>query len=71
MKLRGAGEMFGLRQSGDIGLVLADIYEDIDILKCARYEASQLINSKEVKNVKLCTEISKSLERYSRYICFN
>ena len=71
LKLRGAGEMFGLRQSGDIGLVLADFYEDIDILKCARYEASQLINSKDVKNVKLCNEISKSLERYSRYICFN
>jgi ATP-dependent DNA helicase RecG len=71
LKLRGAGEMFGLRQSGDIGLVLADIYEDIDILKCARYEANNLINSKEIRNVKLCNEISKSIERYSRYICFN
>ncbi|MGG7143765.1 ATP-dependent DNA helicase RecG [Clostridium nigeriense] len=71
LKLRGAGEMFGLRQSGDIGLVLADIYEDIDILKCARYEANNLINSNEIRNVKLCSEISKSIERYSRYICFN
>ncbi len=71
LKLRGAGEMFGLRQSGDIGLVLADIYEDIDILRCARHEANNLINSKERENVKLCSEISKSIERYSRYICFN
>ncbi|MBQ6820154.1 MAG: ATP-dependent DNA helicase RecG [Clostridium sp.] len=71
LKLRGAGEMFGLRQSGDIGLVLADIYEDINILKCARFEANNLINSNEINNVKLCNEISKSLERYSRYICFN
>ena len=71
LKLRGAGEMFGLRQSGDIGLVLADIYEDIDILKCARHEANNLINSKEIQNIKLCREISKSIERYSRYICFN
>ena len=71
LKLRGAGEMFGLRQSGDIGLVLADIYEDINILKCARFEANNLINSNEIDNVKLCNEISKSLERYSRYICFN
>lgn len=71
LKLRGAGEMFGLRQSGDIGLVLADIYEDIDILRCARHEANNLINSKEIENVKLCSEISKSIERYSRYICFN
>ena len=71
LKLRGAGEMFGLRQSGDIGLILANIYEDIDILRCARYEANKLINSKEIRNVKLCSEISKSIERYSRYICFN
>lgn len=71
LKLRGAGEMFGLRQSGDIGLVLADIYEDIDILKCARYEANNLINSQQIEHVKLCNEISNSIERYSRYICFN
>ena len=71
LKLRGAGEMFGLRQSGDIGLVLADIYEDIDILRCARHEANNLINSKDIENVKLCNDISKSIERYSRYICFN
>ena len=39
LKLRGAGEVFGMRQSGDEGLVLADIYDDINILKCARAEA--------------------------------
>ena len=39
--------MFGLRQSGDLGLILADIYEDIDILKCARFEANNLIKSEE------------------------
>ena len=71
LKLRGAGEMFGVKQSGDIGLVLADLYEDIDILKCARYEASNLISSQNLESLKLCDEISKSLERYSRYICFN
>ncbi|GAB6170013.1 ATP-dependent DNA helicase RecG [Clostridium carnis] len=71
LKLRGAGEMFGLRQSGDQEFVLADIYEDINILKCARGEANILINSKEIQHIKLCREISKSLERWSRYICFN
>lgn len=71
LKLRGAGEMFGVKQSGDIGLVLADLYEDMDILKCARYEANNLINSQNAESLNLCNEISKSLERYSRYICFN
>lgn len=51
--------------------MLADIYEDIDILKCARYEANNLINSEQIEHVKLCNEISNSIERYSRYICFN
>ncbi len=71
LKIRGAGEMFGLRQSGDLGLILADIYEDIDILKCARFEANNLIKSEEREDVNLCKNISKSIERYSRYICFN
>lgn len=71
LKIRGAGEMFGVRQSGDIGLVLADIYEDIDILKCARYEANSLIDSQKVEHINLCRKISDSIERYSKYICFN
>ena len=33
LKLRGSGEMFGMKQSGDEGLILANIYEDINILK--------------------------------------
>ena len=71
LKLRGSGEVFGLRQSGDAGLILADIYEDIDILKCARGEAKILLNSKEPMHIKTCRDIEKSIERWSRYICFN
>lgn len=71
LKLRGSGEVFGLRQSGDEGLVLADIYEDTDILKCARGEARILLKSKEPMHIKTCRDIEKSIERYSRYICFN
>lgn len=71
LKLRGSGEMFGLRQSGDEGLILANIYEDIDILRCARGEANLLLKSEEVNAQKVCKEIANSLERWSRYICFN
>ncbi|MGL5379795.1 ATP-dependent DNA helicase RecG [Clostridium sp.] len=71
LKLRGSGEMFGHRQSGDEGLILADIYEDIDILKCARHEAHVLLSSNEAVALRVCNEIAKSLERWSRYICFN
>ncbi|MGL5353065.1 MAG: helicase-related protein, partial [Clostridium sp.] len=71
LKLRGSGEVFGLRQSGDAGLILADIYEDTDILKCARGEARILLSSKEPEHMKTCSDIEKSIERWSRYICFN
>lgn len=71
LKIRGAGEMFGLRQSGDLGLVIADIYEDIDILKAARYEANILINSENIKDIEFCSNIGKSIERSTKYICFN
>ncbi|ATD54927.1 ATP-dependent DNA helicase RecG [Clostridium chauvoei] len=71
LKLRGSGEMFGLKQSGAEGLILADIYEDIDILRCARGEANMLIKSKESDAIKVCREIANSIERWSRYICFN
>ncbi|MBB6715132.1 ATP-dependent DNA helicase RecG [Clostridium gasigenes] len=71
LKLRGSGEVFGLRQSGDAGLLLADIYEDTEILKCARGEARILLESKEPMHMKTCSDIEKSIERWSRYICFN
>ena len=71
LKLRGSGEVFGLKQSGDAGLILSDIYEDIEILRCARGEAKILLSSKEPMHIKMCRDIEKSIERWSRYICFN
>ncbi|KHD13572.1 ATP-dependent DNA helicase RecG, partial [Clostridium butyricum] len=43
LKLRGAGEMFGRKQSGDAGFALANLYEDINILRCAKQEAVNII----------------------------
>lgn len=41
LKLRGQGDLFGTRQSGDKLFVLADIYEDADILEAAAKEAKK------------------------------
>ncbi len=71
MKLRGSGEMFGMRQSGDEGLVLSDIYEDIDILRCAREEGKIILNATDEERMKFCKEVFLGLERWSKYICFN
>ncbi|EDT14023.1 ATP-dependent DNA helicase RecG [Clostridium perfringens] len=71
LKLRGAGEVFGMRQHGDEGFILANVVDDINILKCANHEAKLIVNNINEDNKKLCTEIMMGIERNSRYICFN
>ena len=55
MKLRGAGEFYGTRQSGVPGLRLADLMRDGDILETARTEAKRFIdndsNSEELRGI--------------------
>lgn len=71
LELRGAGEMFGRKQSGDQGFILADLYEDMKILKCAKFEASNIIKNESELNREIINELSKNLEKSSKYICFN
>ena len=71
LKLRGAGEMFGRKQSGDEGFSLADIYEDMNIFRCARLEAANILENEFEENRQLVYEIQKNLEKSSKYICFN
>ena len=42
LRLRGPGDIFGLRQSGDLEFRLADIFTDADVLKRAPQEVSRL-----------------------------
>ena len=44
LKLRGPGDFFGIRQSGDIGFEIADIYTDAKILKNAEKAVDEFIN---------------------------
>ena len=71
LKLRGSGEMFGMKQSGAEGLLLADIYEDMDILRCARGEAKRILENVTNENKRMIYETSMGLEKSSKYICFN
>ena len=43
LKLRGPGDFFGIRQSGDMIFKLADIYQDADVMDRASYEVSVLL----------------------------
>ncbi|MBU3178981.1 ATP-dependent DNA helicase RecG [Clostridium estertheticum] len=71
LKTRGAGELFGIRQHGESGLILSDVIEDISILKLANSEAKRLIKSDNIYDTKVKNEILQKIEQTSSYICFN
>jgi ATP-dependent DNA helicase RecG len=45
LKLRGPGDFFGIRQSGDLVFQLADIYQDADVLKAASEAAKDVLEA--------------------------
>jgi len=71
LELRGAGEMFGRKQSGDEGFILANLYDDIKILRYAKLEANNMLKNECGLNREIINELSKNLEKSSKYICFN
>lgn len=50
LKLRGPGDIFGIRQSGDLDFKLGDIYTDASILKAAA-EAVKELQEKDVSRI--------------------
>jgi ATP-dependent DNA helicase RecG len=48
-KLRGSGDLFGTKQSGDMNFKIANIKEDYDILVQANKDAAQFIKTKDEK----------------------
>lgn len=47
LKLRGPGDLFGIRQSGDLAFQMGDIYTDAEILKQASLAVEQVRNAKD------------------------
>ena len=43
LRLRGPGDVFGVKQSGDVEYRIADIYQDADILKDASAAAARIM----------------------------
>lgn len=43
LKLRGPGDLFGIRQSGDLHFALGDIYQDAGILQRASERADRIM----------------------------
>ena len=60
LKLRGPGDIFGIRQSGEFAFVLGDIYTDANILK----EASDAVEQLLVSDPELTDDDSLALVNY-------
>lgn len=71
LKLRGSGEIFGVNQHGENGLILSDIINDFEIFKYANKEAKNLIRSNDEKDIIIKNRIIDKLNQTSKYICFN
>ncbi|NMM65647.1 ATP-dependent DNA helicase RecG [Clostridium sp. P21] len=71
LKIRGAGEIFGFKQHGENNLILADVVQDIHLLKLANMEAKRLIESKDEKDINIKNDIYDKIGKTTRYICFN
>ena len=44
LKLRGPGDIFGIRQSGEMEFKLADIFTDADLLKTVSGEVDEILD---------------------------
>lgn len=64
LKLRGPGDIFGIRQSGDMEFQLADIFTDADILKSVSEEVNALLEEDPELKREEHQELKKKLEQY-------
>ncbi len=65
LKMRGAGDFFGIRQSGQLDFKLADIYQDADVLMDAKKAASRFDN---VDIQLMCKKYSGLKEKLMSYM---
>jgi ATP-dependent DNA helicase RecG len=58
LKLRGPGDIFGTRQSGERGFVMADIYHDANVMK----EAAAYVDTVLARNPDFALTLTKSVD---------
>ena len=66
LKLRGPGDLFGIRQSGLLEFKLGDIYQDADILKAASETAADILSLDEDLSLPQNQELQKRLSEYMK-----
>ncbi|MDE7287272.1 MAG: ATP-dependent DNA helicase RecG, partial [Lachnospiraceae bacterium] len=71
LKLRGPGDLFGIRQSGAMEFRLADIYQDSEILKKVSVTVDQLLLEDEDLKTERCAPLKRYLnENAGNFIDF-
>ena len=64
LKLRGPGDIFGMRQSGDLEFKLADIFTDAPLLKSVSEEVNQLLDQDPELSRREHQELKQKLDSY-------
>lgn len=64
LKLRGPGDIFGLRQSGDLEFKLADIFTDANLLKTVSEEVNGLLDENPLLDGEEYAELKRRLDVY-------
>lgn len=57
LKLRGPGDIFGIRQSGEFSFAIADIYNDSDILKTAGIKVDNILQQSVYEQETICNSM--------------
>lgn len=71
LRIRGTGEVFGFRQSGDSSFIIADPYEDMELFKEANKDARDILESNTTEAEIFRNEITNKIKSSSKFICFN
>ena len=64
LKLRGPGDIFGVRQSGELEFKLGDIFTDANILKQVSEEVNRILDEDPRLDKEEYRELKRKVEQY-------
>ena len=67
LKLRGPGDLFGIRQSGILDFKLGDVFQDAKILQNASDAATELLQEDPTLELEAHQNLKQHLQNYIRH----
>lgn len=68
LKLRGPGDLFGIRQSGELAFQIGDIYQDSMCLQFASEEANRILEEDPQLKLDKNKKLKEKQEKYGKYL---